>query len=72
MTSRAKRPGDASQLGKFIVDVAIASQPQRKKGKTQQPHHWAGKEVELGPKLDAQRRRSIAKEAARKRWENRD
>jgi hypothetical protein len=70
-----KRPRDPNQLGKFIVDVATGAVSDRAPTPEEQGKDPAG--VALGKKggaarakaLGTKRREEIAKQAARKRWE---
>lgn len=75
MANTPKRPRDTNQLAKFIVDLSV--------GETNEPDKYKGKNpaaVELGrlgglkggkaraEKLSANKRKAIAKKAAKTRW----
>ncbi|MBP9182868.1 MAG: histone H1 [Fuscovulum sp.] len=70
MTDRPKRPRDANQLAKFIVDVATgdaADLPGEQKDKAAQALGKKGGEARSAS-MTAERRREIAQAAAAKRW----
>jgi len=69
MTDKPKRPRDASQLAKYIVDVATGEvdDTQPKKAEGQRKGGLKGGKVRAR-KLSANERRIIAKKAAEARW----
>lgn len=69
MTDRPKRPRDANQLAKFIVDVATGevsdAAPEKSEAKRQGGLKGGKARAEA---LSAEDRKAIAKKAARARW----
>lgn len=70
---KAKRPRDANERAKSIVDIATgeAADPVSEQKKVKNPHAAAlGKlgGAARAKKLDPKKRSAIAKKAARKRW----
>ena len=65
MTDRPKRPRDANQLAKFIVDLATDET-----GEGDLPESDAGREggKARAKKLSPEERSAIAKKAAKARW----
>lgn len=70
MTDRPKRPRDANQLAKFIVDVATGGAdeaPEPQKAGAQQKGGLKGGKARAA-KLSPEERAAIAKKAAKARW----
>jgi hypothetical protein len=69
-TKRLKRPRDAIQLGKLIVDIATGQIEDRAPDQEETPGAVLSKKggKARAAKLSAQRRREIAQQAAQTRW----
>ncbi len=74
-TKRPRRPRDANQLAKLIVDMATGMAARDPEPKPETPLTEARRKGGLkggkarAKKLGAKKRRSIARKAARARWE---
>ena len=66
MTDKPKRPRDANQLAKFIVDMAIGEDNDKKALSVASKGGRARAEI-----LSKDRRKEIATKAAESRWEKR-
>ncbi len=73
---RPKRPRDANQLAKRIVDIAIGETDEEALPETDEAKLGRTGGLKGGParakKLTPERRREIAKKAAKARWEDAD
>lgn len=69
MTDKPKRPRDASQLAKFIVDVATGEVEDKEPEKAEAQREGGKKGGKArAESLTAEERSAIAKKAARARW----
>jgi len=71
MTDRPKRPRDANQLAKFIVDVATGEEPSMAKDAGKAKGGRVGAERRAAS-LSAEQRSQIARDAAAARWKKSD
>lgn len=79
MPKNPKRPKDANQLAKYIVDLSTGEKTEPDEKKVKNPHAVAlGRSGGLkggkarASKLTAERRKEIAKKAAEKRWKKKE
>jgi len=77
MAKKPKRPADANQKAKFIVDLLTGDAEEKNPDEGKNPHAVAlGRLGGLkggnarAAKLSPTKRKSIAKKAAKKRWKN--
>ena len=68
MTDKPKRPRDANQLAKFIVDVATGEEPGHEPDTSGQRKGGLKGGKARADKLSPQERSEIAKKAAKARW----
>ncbi len=71
MTDKPKRPRDANQLAKFIVDVATGEIEEKKKAKDQVKGGKIGGKNRAAA-LSPEQRSEIARVAAQARWKKSD
>jgi len=68
MTDKPKRPRDANQLAKFIVDVATGEELDKVSPKSQQKAAGSLGGATRASRLSKQQRSEIARKAAKARW----
>lgn len=68
MTDRPKRPRDANQLAKFIVDMATGDEPTHETDTSGQRKGGLKGGKARADKLSPEERTEIAKKAAKSRW----
>lgn len=68
MTDKPKRPRDANQLAKFIVDMATGEEPVHEHDTSGQRKGGLKGGKARADKLSPEERSEIAKKAARSRW----
>ncbi|MFN3954987.1 MAG: histone H1 [Pararhodobacter sp.] len=68
MTDKPKRPRDANQLAKFIVDLATGEEPEHEPDTSGQRKGGLKGGKARADKLSPEERIEIAKKAARARW----
>lgn len=68
MTDKPKRPRDANQLAKFIVDVATGEEPEHDPDTSGQRKGGQKGGKARAEKLSPEERSKIAEKAAKSRW----
>lgn len=68
MTDKPKRPRDANQLAKFIVDVATGEEPEYKPDTSGQRKGGLKGGRARAESLEPSTRSDVAKKAANRRW----
>jgi len=71
MAKNPKRPRDPNQLAKLIADIAIGEEDNSHPEPTDAKKHKAGLKggTERAKSLTPEKRKEIAKKAAKKRWD---
>ena len=70
MTDKPKRPRDANQLAKFIVDMAAGDEPEHEPDTSAQREGGLKGGKARADKLSPEERSEIAKKAAKERWKD--
>ena len=71
MTDKPKRPRDANQLAKFIVDMAVGDEPDHEPDTSGQRKGGLKGGKARAEKLSPEDKQKIAADAAAKRWSKR-